>query len=266
MYKIQVDPHTHTLASGHAHSTIEENACHAQERGLTAIAMSDHYGPFFTPLQANGMPVFGPMMNMDALPKVIHGIRILSSAEIDIMDKEGHLFTWDMRHPGMPDDASILDRLLKTRDVGIASVHNYSSHLQLTQDEGTVMYMNALKTPGIHIIAHPGRAGVPFDIEKVVMCVKEQGKMLEINNHSFDFGEKVHALCRDIALSCKKHGTMVVVSSDAHSAFDVGQFDAALKMLEEIDFPDELIANTTLERLLETVENANKMGGYKNGI
>jgi Histidinol phosphatase and related hydrolases of the PHP family len=263
MLSIKVDPHTHTLASGHAHSTIEENARHAKEKGLTGIAMSDHYGPFFMPLQANGMPVYGPMMNMEALPKVIHDVRILASAEIDIIDKEGHLFSWDMHFPGMENGPSVLDRVLKTRDVGIASVHNYSGHLELTPEEGTVMYMNALKTPGIHIIAHPGRAGVPFDIDKVVLCAKEQGKMLEINNHSFDFDDKVNSLCRDIALACKKHGTSIVVSSDAHSAFDIGKFDEAIKMLEEIDFPEELVANATLERLLETIAKANEIGGFK---
>ena len=263
MFTIKVDPHTHTLASGHAYSTIEENARHAQEKGLTAIGMSDHYGPYFVPLQPNGMPFFGTTMNMVALPKVIHDVRILASAEIDIIDKEGHLYTWDMHYPSSPgEETSILDRLLLSRDLGMASVHNHGGYLQLTPEEGTVMYMNVLKTPGIHVIAHPGRAGIPFDIEQVVLCAKERGKMLEINNHSFDFGEEVHALCRNIAISCKKHGTRIVVSSDAHSAFDVGNFGAALEMLEEIDFPEELIANTTLDKLLNIIALANEKEGF----
>jgi putative hydrolase len=38
------DTHTHTLASGHAYSTIIENAREAGMNGMEAIAMTDH-GP-----------------------------------------------------------------------------------------------------------------------------------------------------------------------------------------------------------------------------
>lgn len=48
MYTVQVDPHTHTIFSGHAFSTIGENAAAAKKAGLLAIGMSEHYGPTFT--------------------------------------------------------------------------------------------------------------------------------------------------------------------------------------------------------------------------
>ena len=41
---IEVDTHTHTVLSGHAHSTIIENATAAARIGLKGIVMSDH-GP-----------------------------------------------------------------------------------------------------------------------------------------------------------------------------------------------------------------------------
>ena len=42
--KIEVDTHCHTIASGHAYSTIVENAKAASEKGLKMIAITDH-GP-----------------------------------------------------------------------------------------------------------------------------------------------------------------------------------------------------------------------------
>ena len=37
------------------------------------------------------------------------------------------------------------------------------------------------------------------------------------------------------------------MSSDAHSAFQIGHLDAALALLESISFPQELIVNRTVE-------------------
>jgi putative hydrolase len=36
------DLHTHTIASGHAYSSLKENIEAAAERGLTALGISDH--------------------------------------------------------------------------------------------------------------------------------------------------------------------------------------------------------------------------------
>ena len=40
--KIIADTHAHTLASGHAYSTIREMAAAARERGLKALALTEH--------------------------------------------------------------------------------------------------------------------------------------------------------------------------------------------------------------------------------
>jgi putative hydrolase len=47
---------------------------------------------------------------------------------------------------------------------------------------------------------------------------------------------------------CEKHGVAVSLGSDAHFASAVGRFDEALALLEEISFPEELVANTSVEK------------------
>ena len=46
MIKIKTDTHTHTLASGHAYSTIEENLRAAKEQGLELVGITDHFSSF----------------------------------------------------------------------------------------------------------------------------------------------------------------------------------------------------------------------------
>lgn len=40
--KFVLDAHTHTIASGHAYSTLLENVNYAAEKGLELIGITDH--------------------------------------------------------------------------------------------------------------------------------------------------------------------------------------------------------------------------------
>ena len=41
--KSLIDLHTHTIASGHAYSTLQENIDQAKKKGLKVLGTSDHY-------------------------------------------------------------------------------------------------------------------------------------------------------------------------------------------------------------------------------
>ena len=43
--------------------------------------------------------------------------------------------------------------------------------------------------------------------------------------------------------TCKRFGAPVILGSDAHIWYDVGRFEEAYALLEEVGFPQELILN-----------------------
>src|SRR5262245_59642052 len=83
--RIIADMHTHTVASGHAYSTVNELALAAARKGLQAIALTDH-GPAIP-----GGPHLYHFGAMRFIPAVIEGVRILTGIEANILDTAGGL-------------------------------------------------------------------------------------------------------------------------------------------------------------------------------
>ena len=68
---IVVDSHTHTIASGHAYSTILENALSAKNKGLKLLCITDH-AP-----EMPGAPHYWHFNNQRILPRFLHDVGIL---------------------------------------------------------------------------------------------------------------------------------------------------------------------------------------------
>ena len=75
--------------------------------------------------------------------------------------------------------------------------------------------------------------------------------IIEINNHSFRVRAGSDVNCKQIALLCKKYSVPVVLSTDAHFSQEVGEVPNSIRLMEEIDFPVELILNTSLKKLCD---------------
>ena len=254
MIKIKTDTHTHTLASGHAYSTIEENLRAAKEHGLELVGITDHFSSFFVP--STDFACFGFFINKKALPEVWHGVRLLFGAEVDIIDLKGNLFGHDLYIPypnkngvKLTYEEGILNRL----DYLIASVHYKDFAANSTVVENTELYIKALEHENVKILGHIGRSGLEFDIDEVVKAAKSLNKMIEINEASFGHGETVRERCLKVALACAKYGTKIVVNSDAHSSFEIGKYPNTEHFLDEIDFPVELIGNRDAETFLSMI-------------
>jgi len=223
--KILVETHCHTLASSHAYSTVAELATYAKKIGLEAISITDHAPDMYD------SPHMWHFSCERFWPPIMEGMRVFSGAELNIKDANGGV--------------DIEDDILADLDVVIASAHQGISP-DLNFEEMTESYLSIIQNPNIDILGHSGTPHFSFDIEKVVKAAAKEDKIMEINNHSFGFRQKSIGNCIKIAKAAKKFGMKIAVSTDAHICYELGNCSLVLPMLEEIDFPEELIVNRTL--------------------
>jgi putative hydrolase len=225
---IIIDTHTHTVSSGHAYSTIQEMAGGASNNGIQMFAVTDH-GPSMC-----GAPCLYHFGNLKIIPPEIYGVRILKGAEANIIDYTGEI--------DIPED------YLKNLDIVLAGFHEVCLKPSDAEDH-TAAFCSVMKNPFIDAVSHPGNGLFMIDAETAVKAVRDNGKLVEINNHSFKIRKGSHVNCRNIALLCMKHEVRVICGSDAHISFDVGKFEMVKKLFDEIGFPEELVLNTSVEKV-----------------
>jgi putative hydrolase len=223
----QIDTHTHTLLSGHAHSTLLENAAAAAEFGLKGFVLTDH-----GPMIPGASPEF-VVSTYRFFPAEINGVRIYHGVETNIHDDAGSL---DMS-----------ERYLKQLDYVIAGLHEFV-RLSGGRKKDTDTAIAAMNNPYVDILAHPDNPSYDLDYEAVVKETARLGKLMEVNDHSFQFRKGGAENALKYLPLCKRYGVRVAVSSDAHFALEMGRHSAAQKILELTEFPQELIVNLTRER------------------
>lgn len=228
--KLVADTHTHTLSSGHAYSTIAENARQAAINGMEAIAMTDH-GPSLM-----GSPTLLHFWNLRVIPDYIDGVRIIKGAEADILDFSGKL--------------DIPDELLAKLEFVIASFHDIVIRPG-SVEENTQGMICALKNPFVDAIAHPGNPVFQVDIDRVVRAAAEYNKLIEINNGSFRVRKGSESNCTRFVEKCRQYGAGITCGTDAHICYDIGKFGLAQKVIEDAAVPEELVLSTSLAKVEE---------------
>lgn len=233
--KIALDVHTHTLASGHAFSTLQEMAQAAASKGLELLGITEH-----TP----GIPGTCDLIyfrNLHVVPRRMYGIDLLLGAEINILDTEGRL---DL-------DEAHMEKL----DLRIAGIHSLC-YRPGTPEENTQGLLRAIANPYIHIISHPGDGTARLLFEPLVRAAKEHHTLLEINNSSLKpcrHKEEARPNNLEILRLCKQYEVPVILGSDAHISFDIANYEYVLELVREADFPEALILNSDVRRFKEYV-------------
>lgn len=231
--RIIADMHTHTLASGHAYSTINELAHAAAQAGLRGLAITDH-GP--------GLPG-GPhrfhFCAMRFVPATISGVRIFRGIEANVLDHTGRL---DLE----PD-------VLETLDFVMAGFHEDCGICGQDRVRNTKTLLAVMENPLVKCISHPGNPVFPLDYEEVVMGALATDTALELNNSSLAAVSRKgsEGNCAEIARLCARIGARVMIGSDAHICQGVGSFDEALKLAAEAGIAEGQVVNASWERLLD---------------
>ncbi len=230
---IELDVHTHTLASGHAFSTLQEMARTAADKGLKLLGITEH-----TP----GIPGTCNLIyfrNLHVIPRHMYGIDLLLGAEINILDTHGHI---DL-------DEFHLNKL----DLRIAGIHSLC-YEPGTREENTHGLVEVIRNPFIHIISHPGDGTAQLDFEPLVLAAKEHHTLLEINNSSLKpirHKEEARGNNLEILRLCKRYEVPVILGSDAHISFDIANYQYALELVAETEFPEALIMNTSVQQFTD---------------
>ena len=226
-----LDVHTHTIASGHAYNTIMEMAKAGFDKGLKLLGITEH---------APMMPGTCHAMyfhNLKVVPRTMCGIELMLGAELNILDYDGHI--------------DLDTRVLKQLDLKIASLHSVCIQPG-TRKENTQAVLGAIHNPLVDIIGHPDDGRYEVDYEALVQGAKEYGKILEVNNHSIvpnSFRQNARENDVKMLKFCMKYQVPVVMDSDAHFDTHIAEFDAARGLLEELDFPEELVVNRSVNAL-----------------
>ena len=230
-----LDVHTHSLASGHAYSTMKEMAEAAASKGIKLLGITEH-----APNMPGSCHLFY-FENLHVVPKEMSGVELLLGSEVNICGMNGEL--------------DLEDRVLEKLDLCIASIHP-PCFKSGTPKENTNAVIQVMKNPYISIIGHPDDSRIPLEYEELVRAAKETNTILELNNSSvgpkaFRVNSKENVMT--MLMYCRKYEVPVIMSSDAHVAQDVGRHNYVQEIVESVGFPQELIMNDKPELPTEMV-------------
>lgn len=226
---IIADTHTHTTASTHAYSSLQEMVHVAALKGLYAIAITDHG------ISLPGAPGSWYFKNLKVVPHMLEGVLVLRGQETNVIDFNG---TVDLEQ----DCISVLDWV-------VASIHDSVLPAQKSMVEAvTNAWLNVAKNPNVNVIGHSGLAEYQYDYESVIPEFGRQGKLVELNEGSFIVRRKSITNCIEIMKICKKNHVPIIVNTDSHFSAGVGCFEKSLALLHELGFPEELVVNSSVSR------------------
>jgi DNA polymerase (family X) len=209
---IRGELHAHSTSSDGSYS-IEEMASAARKRGYEYIGITDHSQSLKI---ARGVSVEGlwkQIRHIDKLNERIDGIRVLKSAEVDIL-ADGSL--------DYPDD------LLRELDYTVCSVH---SRFGLGREEQTTRILRAMDNRYFNILGHATgrlllkRPGYELDIERIIAHAAQNGCFFEINSSP----DRLDLSAENVRLA-HAAGVKVAVSTDAHST---REFDNAVYGIDQ---------------------------------
>ena len=160
--KIEIDTHSHTLASGHAYNTIREMASMAAEKGLKGLAITEH-AP-----QMPGTCHLYYFQNLRVVPRKMYGVELFLGTELNIMNEQG--------------EVDLSKDVLKQLDIAIASMHIPCFQSERTVENITKAYLRVMENEYVDIIGHPDDGRFPVDCAKFVKEAKAAG-LVNLKGH-----------------------------------------------------------------------------------
>ncbi|GMG95333.1 PHP domain-containing protein [Tepidimicrobium xylanilyticum] len=227
--KLVGDFHVHTVASGDAFSTIDELSKRGKELGLDVLAITDH-GP--------AMPSSAHRYYFDSLienVKVSNEVRILPGVEANIIHEDGSL--------------DLPEKTISKLPFVIISFHVFSWNQNdvITNTKALINCINRYNN--IKAIAHLNKPYYELDIKSITPLLVEKKIVVELNNKALDKDKDNWNSFKDIILYMEEKGVKFIISSDAHSLEQLGNFNEALNFADYCNLNEENVVNTSLKKL-----------------
>jgi putative hydrolase len=233
--RLLADLHTHTVASGHAYSTLAENVHVARSRGMELVAVTDH-GPR---VPQGAHPWY--FWNLKAVPSVLDGVRILKGCEANVV-------------PDTENGLDLPDIVLGLLDFVAVGFHPTGGFDEPDRARNTEALLRVMANPLVDQITHPGNDDeFPVDMDAVVEAAVRYNVIVELNDHSFAPTSSRAASTareREFARVAYAAGAPISIGSDAHFALSVGRFEAALAVAEELKIVEDRIVNRNAEAVM----------------
>jgi len=201
---IRGELHAHSTSSDGIH-TIEEMAQAAKDCGYEYLGMSDHSQSLKIAHGLSPEDLWNQIRFIDKLNGSLSGIRILKSAEVDILI-DGAL--------DYPDD------LLNELDYTVCSIH---SRFGLGKADQTARVLRAMDNRYFNIFGHATgrlllkRPGYELDVGRIVEHARENRCFIEINSSP----DRLDMSAENARLAVEA-GVRVAITTDAHSVRDFG--------------------------------------------
>lgn len=233
--RIAVDTHTHTYASGHAYSTLIENARAAKAQGLALLCTTDHAS------EMPGAPHHWFFTNQKVLPRFIETVGIIRGVEANIMNREGDV-----------DTPEVVDQHL---DWMIGSLHEPVVSVG-SQEQQTEMLINVIKQGRVDALGHLGNPHYDFDFATVIECAAQYNVAIELNNSSLQGHSRAGSKprCYEIARIAKEKGAYLTTGSDAHYCSYIGGFDEVLALIDSVDIPAQQVITHSPQQFLNFLQ------------
>jgi len=196
--------HAHSTSSDGSNS-IEQMAVAARAHGYEYIGITDHSQSLKIARGVSVEDLWKQIRFIDRLNERLDGIRVLKSAEVDIL-ADGSL-----DYP---------DELLRELDYTVCSVH---SHFAFGKSRQTERILRAMDNRYFNILGHATgrlllkRPGYELDIDCIVGHAKQTGCFFEINSSPDRLD-----LSAENARLAHEAGVLIAISTDAHSTREFG--------------------------------------------
>lgn len=202
--EIRGDLHAHTVSSDGSDS-IEEMANAARDLGYEYVGITDHSQSLKIAGGLSPEKMWAQIRTIDKLNDRLSGIRILKSAEVDIL-ADGSL--------------DYADDQLKELDYTVCSIH---SRFGLNKEEQTERILRAMDNRYFNILGHATgrlllkRPGYELDFERIIAHAKQNGCFFELNSSPDRLD-----LSAENARLAKSAGVLIAITTDSHSTGEFG--------------------------------------------